>query len=160
MPKNGSSYIIPALLIVSLYTIYLLAIKGNIIIVLLFAILPAILLFTTVFSKKHYYFHVFFIVNYLIMGISRYVSMKTGIVMLGITLGIWVIFLIKNIFQPYEWKRCLTLLTMAWVYLVYLLFIGIIQPISSHRGLEYCHSGLRFTSATLRYYCPHFVYKI
>ena len=115
MPKNGSSYIIPALLIVSLYTIYLLAIKGNIIIVLLFAILPAILLFTTVFSKKHYYFHVFFIVNYLIMGISRYVSMKTGIVMLGITLGILVIFLIKNIFQPYEWKRCLTLLTMAWV---------------------------------------------
>ena len=35
--------------------------------------------------------------------------------MLGITLGILVIFLIKNIFQPYEWKRCLTLLTMAWV---------------------------------------------
>ena len=123
MPKNGSSYIIPALLIVSLYTIYLLEEKGNIIIVLLFAILPALLLFTAVFSKKHYYFYVFFIVNYLIMGISRYVSMKTGIVMLGITLGILVIFLIKNIFQPYEWKRCLTLLTMAWaVWFIYCLF--------------------------------------
>ena len=123
MPKNGSSYIIPALLIASLYTIYLLAVKGNIIIVLLFAILPAILRFAAVFSKKHYYFYVFFIVNYLIMGISRYVSMKTGIVMLGITLGILVIFLIKNIFQSYEWKRSLTLLTMAWViWFIYCLF--------------------------------------
>ncbi len=46
---------------------------------------------------------------------------------------------------------------MAWVIWFIYCFIGIIQPISSHRGLEYCHSGLRFTSATLRYYCPHFV---
>lgn len=123
MFRHGLSYIILIIFIISLYTIYLLTVEGGIIPAFIFACLPALILFSAGISQKQYYFYIFFITNYLIMGISRYIPMKTGMIMLGLTLGISIIFLLKNIFQPYEWKRCLNLLTISWIiWLIYCLF--------------------------------------
>lgn len=115
MLKNGSSYITTIAFIAGLCAIYLLTLKGGIIPTLLFACLPVLALLTAGFSQKQYYFYAFFIINYIITGISRYVPMKTGMVMLGLTLSVVAVLFVKNIFQSYEWRRSFNLLTALWV---------------------------------------------
>ncbi|WP_176555123.1 O-antigen ligase [Butyricimonas sp. Marseille-P3923] len=114
MFKNSSSYITTVAFIIGLCAIYLLTLKGGIIPTLLFACLPLLAIITARISQKQYYFYAFFIINYIISGISRYFPMKTGMIMLGLTLGIGCILFLKNIFQTYEWKRSFNLLTILW----------------------------------------------
>ncbi len=129
MLKNGSSYITTIVFIIGLYVIYLLTISGGIIPTLIFACLPVLAIITAGFSRKQYYFYAFFIVNYIITGISRYLPIKIGIIMLGFTLGIICILLVKNLFQSYEWKRSFNLLTILWgVWFLYCL-LEIFNPL-------------------------------
>ncbi|MCB6972376.1 MULTISPECIES: O-antigen ligase family protein [Butyricimonas] len=123
MFKNGSSYIISIIFIIGLCAIYLLTVYGGSIPTLLFACLPLLVLVTAKFSQKQYYFYAFFIINYIISGINRYIPLKIGIIMLGLTTGIGCLLLIKNIFQTYEWKRSANLLTILWaIWFLYCLF--------------------------------------
>lgn len=115
MLKNDSSYITTIAFVIGLCAIYLLTIKGGLIPTLLFACLPILAIVTAGFSQKQYYFYAFFIINYVITGISRYLPMKTGMIMLGFTLGILFLLFVKNIFQTYEWKRSFNLLTTLWI---------------------------------------------
>ena len=114
MIKNGSSYITAIAFFIGLSAIYLLTLKGGIIPALLFACLPAIAMVTAKFCQKQYYFYVFFVINYVITGIDRYIPLKFGMIMLGLTLGIGCLLLLKNIFQVYEWKRSFNALTALW----------------------------------------------
>ena len=86
MIKNNSSYIITVAFITGLYVIYLLALKSGIIPTLLFACLPLLAITTAKVSQKQYYFYAFFIINYIISGVNRYISMKVGMIMLALTL--------------------------------------------------------------------------
>ncbi len=123
MFKSKPSYITLIVFIISLYLIYLLTIEGEVIPALIFACLPAIMLCSVKISQNQYYFYFFFITNYLIMGISRYIPMKTGMVMLGLSLAVAIIFFLKSIFKPYDWKRCVNLLTVSWtIWFIYCLF--------------------------------------
>lgn len=122
MYKRLISYSIPAILIACLYLIYTLTLRGNTIPVLVFAILPAVLIGMIGLFYKQYAFYFFFIINYLIMGVSRYIDMKTGIIMLGLSLGLIVLAILKNLFQPYDWKRSRNFLTLMWcIWFIYCL---------------------------------------
>ena len=88
MFKNGSSYITTVAFFIGLGAIYLLTLKGGIIPAFLFACLPAIAIVTAACCQKQYYFYVFFVINYVITGIDRYIPLKIGMIMLGLTLGI------------------------------------------------------------------------
>ena len=114
MLKNGSSYIKATIFIIGLCAIYLLTLKGGIVPSLLFACLPLIVIATAKFGQKQYYFYAFFIMNYVITGISRYIPMKIGVIMFALSIGILVIFFLKSIFQTYDWKRGFNLLTVVW----------------------------------------------
>lgn len=130
MLKNSSSYITTTAFIIGLCGIYFLTIKGGIIPTLLFACLPVLALVSAGFTQKQYYFYAFFVVNYIISGISRYYPMKIGMIMLGFTLGIIILILIKNIFQTYEWKRSINLLTALWgIWFIYC-FLEIFNPLA------------------------------
>ena len=123
MFKNGSSYITTVAFFIGLGAIYLLTLKGGIILALLFACLPAIAIVTATCCQKQYYFYVFFVINYVITGIDRYIPLKIGMIMLGLTLGIGSLLLLKNIFQVYEWKRSFNVLTALWgIWFLYCLF--------------------------------------
>ena len=123
MLKNGSSYITTIVFIIGLCAIYQLTLKGGIIPTLLFACLPILVIATAGFCQKQYYFYAFFIVNYVITGIDRYFPMKIGIIMLGFSIGIIIILMMKNIFHSYKWERSLNLLTVLWIiWLLYCLF--------------------------------------
>ena len=123
MIKNSSSYIITVAFITGLYVIYLLALKSGIIPTLLFACLPLLAVTTAKVSQKQYYFYAFFIINYIISGVNRYISMKVGMIMLALTLGILILLLLKNIFYPYEWRRSLNVLVLLWsIWFLYCLF--------------------------------------
>lgn len=123
MLKNNPSYTATIIFIIGLCAIYLLIFKGGIIPTLLFACLPVLALVTAGFSQKQHYFYVFFIINYIISGVSRYIHMKNGMIMLGLTIGVIILLLLKNIFQTYEWKRSRNLLVILWgIWFLYCLF--------------------------------------
>ena len=123
MDKRPSTYIIPSLFIVGLCIIYLLSIKGGLIPVLLFSILPIAGIVIGVLFKQQYTFYAFYIVNYFIMGVSRYIDMKTGMVMLGLTLGLVILIFLKNIFLPYDWKKGRNFLVLMWgIWFLYCFF--------------------------------------
>lgn len=130
MYKNSISYTLPAIFIVCLYIIYMLTLRGGILPALLFSVTPALLIIIPGFFYKQYAFYAFFIVNYLIMGVSRYINMKTGMIMLGLTLGLVILAFIKNIFHPYDWKRSRNFLVVMWlIWFIYCL-LEVFNPLS------------------------------
>lgn len=156
MPKNISSYITSTIFIIGLCAIYLLALKGNIIYSLLFACLPVLALAATGFSRKQYYFYVFFIINYIISGVSRYIHMKSGMIMLGLTIGIIIFLLIKNIFQSYEWKRSRNLLVVLWgIWFFYCLF-ELFNPLAVTDAWTIAINGYAFFPLVSAIFIPAF----
>lgn len=122
MYRNLTSYIIPAIFIVGLFLIYMLAVRGATFPALLFALLPLIGICCAGMFRRQWAFYAFFIINYLISGISRYIDIKTGMIMLGLTLGLVILVFFKNIFHPYDWKRSRNFLTAIWlVWFIYCL---------------------------------------
>lgn len=130
MLKNSSFYIKATIFIIGLCAIYLLTIKGGVIPSIIFACLPAIAIVTAKFGQKQYYFYAFFVLNYVISGISRYIPMKIGVIMFVLSIGILVIFLLKNIFHKYDWKRGFNSLTLVWfIWFLYCL-LEIFNPLA------------------------------
>ena len=87
---------------------------------LAFAALPAILLGIGGIIHKQYTFYAFFILNYVIMGINRYIPIKSGMIMTVLALGIIVISMVKEIQTRQDWERSKNFLTFAWcIWLVY-----------------------------------------
>lgn len=98
---------------------------------MLFAILPALILGMIGFVKKQYGFYAFFILNYVIMGIDRYIPLKSGMIMLGLAFGLVAILLMKNLVQAHEWKRCRNSLTAVWgIWFIYC-FLELFNPNAS-----------------------------
>lgn len=123
MYKNLTSYIIPATFIAGLYLIYMLILRENILPALALALLPAIVVCCAGMFHQQWAFYAFFVINYLISGVSRYIPMKTGMIMLGLTLGLIALVFLKNIFHPYDWKRSRNFLTILWlIWFIYCLF--------------------------------------
>ena len=121
--KDFISYINPAIFMAGLYLIYLLVLRSNPLYALIFALLPAIALGSASMFYKQMAFFAFFIINYFIAGVSRYIDMKTGVIMLALTLGLLVLVFLKNIFHPYEWKKSRNFLTILWlIWFIYCLF--------------------------------------
>lgn len=123
MYKKLSSHIIPILFIAGLYLIYMLVIQGKPFPALLFALLPAIGICCAGMFHGQMAFYAFFIINYFISGVTRYIDLKSGMLMLGLTLGLVILVFLKNIFCPYDWKRSRNFLTAIWlVWLIYCAF--------------------------------------
>lgn len=114
MYKNLTSYIVPLTFIAGLYIVYQLVLRGGPLPALLFALLPAVAICGAGMFYRQLGFYVFFTLNYFIMGISRYITMKPGIIMLGLAIGVFLLIFLKNIFHPYDWKRCRNFLTLLW----------------------------------------------
>lgn len=120
MYRQKNSYIVPLILLAGLYLIYLLIFKKGIMPALLFAALPAVVLGAIGVMRKNYIFFAYFILNYFISGISRYVPMKTGMIMFALSFGVLAVILVRNILEHQEWKRCRSFLLLAWgVWFIY-----------------------------------------
>lgn len=123
MYKNLSSYVIYAIFIAGLYIIYMLILRGGTLPSLLFALLPAIGICIAGIFKGAYSYYAFFIINYFIMGVSRYVPIKPGMIMLGLSFGLILVVFLKNIFHPYAWKDSRNFLTGMWtIWFIYCFF--------------------------------------
>ena len=123
MYKNLTSYIIPAIFMAGLYLIYMLVLRTGPLPALLFASLPVLGICMAGVFRQQIAFYAFFILNYLISGISRYIEMKIGMIMLGLTIGLVVLAFLKNIFHPYDWKRSRSFLVLIWlIWFIYCLF--------------------------------------
>ena len=108
---------------VGLCIIYLLAVKKGILPAVLFAGIPFILLCALGMLQKFYSYYIFFVINYLIMGISRYYPLKSGVIMLALTGVLLITVLIKHIGEHPEWHRSKTYLTFIWgVWFLYCIF--------------------------------------
>lgn len=128
MHRNFTSYIIPVAFIAGLCLIYLLVLRGGLLPALLFAILPAAVICCAGMFYRQWGFYAFFIINYFIMGISRYAGIKTGMVMLGLGIGLFLLAFLKNIFHPYDWKRSRNLLTAIWLIWFIYCFLELFNP--------------------------------
>ena len=120
MYKQKNSYIIPLLLLAGLFMIYLLIMKKGMLPALVFAALPAVAFGIIGVLRQNYIFIAYFILNYFISGISRYVSIKTGLIMFALSIGILTVLLIRNVLERQEWQRCKSFLLIAWgVWFIY-----------------------------------------
>ena len=96
MHKNLSLNIVSLFFFVCLFVIYQLIIRGGIKPAFIFAILPAIAICGAGLFHRQLSFYLFFIINYGIMGLSRYFPMKTGLIMLGLTMGLLFLIFLKT----------------------------------------------------------------
>lgn len=144
MFKNVISYRVPFVFIAGVFIIYQLVIREGILPALIFAILPVIGIGCASIFHGQLAFYAFFIINYFIMGISRYFPMKTGMIMLGLTLGLLLLVFLKNIFHPYDWKRSRNFLTVIWlIWFVYCL-LEIFNPTSVIQAWNIAINGYAF----------------
>lgn len=123
MYKPVATYLISGLFFTGLFIIYLLFLDQKIIPALALAAVPAILLSIAAMVRKHYLFYAFFVLNYVIMGIDRYVPLKSGMIMTAFALGLILLLLVRNVMVQQEWQRSKNFLTAAWgIWGVYCLF--------------------------------------
>lgn len=115
MYKQQNSYIVPILLFAGLWLLYLLITKMGILPAAVFAAVPALLLGAAGVLRKYYFFILYFILNYLIMGINRYISLKSGVVMLAFSFGILALLIVRSVLERQEWQRSKTFLLGAWL---------------------------------------------
>lgn len=95
--------------------IYLLAIRVGILPAIIFAGIPlALICVLQLFQKLSFSFYVLFVMNYLVMGINRYYSMKSGMLMTFLVLGLLFFVLMQNMYRRMEWERSKNLLVAFW----------------------------------------------
>ncbi len=114
MYKRQISYVIPLSLFAGLLLIYLLILKKGIVPALVWAALPAVIVGLLSVVQKYYVFYAYFILNYFILGLSRYIPLKGGLIMLVLACGILTLILLKSMVQKLEWERCRNFLTATW----------------------------------------------
>lgn len=128
MYKSGSPYLIGFGLTAGLLMIYLLFSRTGLTAALFFAVLPVIALVILGVSRKQYIYYAFFILNYVIMGIDRYIPLKSGMIMTVLAAGILVFILAKNIIRHQEWYRCKNFLTLTWGLWFLYCFLEVFNP--------------------------------
>lgn len=128
MYRTHTSFLIPLGLFAGLLVIYLLIIRQGIVPALAFAALPALALAMIGILQKYYIFYAFFILNYVIMGIDRYIPLKSGMIMTAFAVGLLGVLMVRNIHQPQEWKRAGNFLTAMWVIWFLYCFLEIFNP--------------------------------
>ena len=141
MHKNLSLNIVSLFFFVCLFVIYQLIIRGGIKPAFIFAILPAIAICGAGLFHRQLSFYLFFIINYGIMGLSRYFPMKTGLIMLGLTMGLLFLIFLKNIFQPYDWKKSRNFLTAIWFIWFIYCFLELFNPTASGQAWNIAING-------------------
>lgn len=95
--------------------IYMLTIRMGIIPAILFAGIPfALICMLLAMQKLTLSFCFVFIMNYLVMGINRYYSMKAGLLMTFLALSLLFIVFLQNLYKQQEWERSRTLLVALW----------------------------------------------
>lgn len=102
-------------IIAGVVMIYLLTLRAGIVPALIFAGIPlAIICVLLLFQKLSVSFYVLFIMNYLVMGINRYYSMKSGMLLTFLVMGLLFFVLLQNMFKRLEWERSKNLLVAFW----------------------------------------------
>lgn len=95
--------------------IYLLTMKMGIMPAFLFACLPALVIgLMLLLQKPIYSFLAFFVLNYVIMGINRYYSVRAGILMSALGGILLFIVLLQGLGKRVEWYRSHNLSTYLW----------------------------------------------
>lgn len=95
--------------------IYLLALRVGILPAIIFAGIPlAIICVLQFFQKLTFSFYVLFVMNYLVMGINRYYSMKSGMLLTFLVVGLLFFVLLQNMQKRMEWERSKNLLVAFW----------------------------------------------
>ena len=105
-------------LVLFLYLFLQLIIKQSIFLALSISILPflIILLFAIIaFSEKGFY--PIFISHFFILSVSRYIDLKIGVVTVIITLAVFMLIIIKGIYNKLEWKNAIN--PMFGVYIIW-----------------------------------------
>ena len=105
-------------LIFVLYLVYQLILKQNIFLALGIAILPLliILLFVIIaYSEKGFY--PVFASHFVLLSISSYMDIKLGVITVLITLAVFMLIIIKGIYNRLEWKY--TINPMLGVYIIW-----------------------------------------
>ena len=122
MYKHQISYLVPLGFFAGLFLIYQILMRMGIVPALLFSLLPVLALIGFGILQKHYIYYAYFALNYIIMGASRYVPMKSGLIMLAFTFFLLLVLISRNLFEKQEWKRCNNFLTWSW--LIWFLYCG------------------------------------
>ncbi|MDR0971147.1 MAG: O-antigen ligase family protein [Bacteroidales bacterium] len=120
-----------AILVITSLVIMYVAMRMDWVFGIVIGALPlAILTFLFLLTKTYWLFIAIFIINYYIMGISRYVEGLQGGIIMDLTIGCTFISLLICGFQKDQvvsWKRAatpLTLLTFAWLVYVFAAFFN------------------------------------
>lgn len=117
---SGWRYII---LIACIGLIYLLTLRQSFLPALVFSCLPLlVLIFLNFLHRPLWFFYGLFILNYLVMGINRYIPVKGGLTMTIVTFLLLFIVLIQNLYTRAEWQRSRNLLVAFWgIWMIYCL---------------------------------------
>ncbi|MDD3062878.1 MAG: O-antigen ligase family protein [Massilibacteroides sp.] len=123
--SKGSLYLI---LLIGLFFFILLFFKAGITIALIWSASPLLFyVLFLLFKKPEWALWIVFVVNYFIMGLSRYIpDIPTGIVMDIFLLLILTVILFRGLEQPFPWrnlKHPLTTLTFIWLVYCFLLLL-------------------------------------
>ncbi|MDD3108099.1 MAG: O-antigen ligase family protein [Alistipes sp.] len=92
------------------------------------ALLPLCVLMGVALSLRPYFaMWLFILLNYYIMGLSRYLPLKSGMMMMGFALLLLCLILLNQMFRKISWRNGLTSLTLFWggwlVYCVVMAFL-------------------------------------
>lgn len=93
----------------------LVALRMGIVPALLFAGIPFVLVcLVLLFKEVNFTFYALFIVNYFIMGINRYYSIKGGMIMTLLVLALFFLVLMQSIYMRLDWNRSKNLVVALW----------------------------------------------
>ncbi len=104
-------------LFVCIYMIYFLSLRNGPAVTFLFALFPMFLALAGLVSGKPYNLIIlFFVLNYFIMPMGRYIeSLKPGMIMLALSLGILIYLAAFSVFKKLEWNRINTPFLYLWL---------------------------------------------
>lgn len=101
-----------------LYLLYKISLGFNIYTLIGYSILPLIIIILFIiiaYSEKGFY--TIFTSHFLLLLISRYMDLKIGVATIVITLAVFMLIIIKGIYNRLEWKNAIT--PMLGVYLIW-----------------------------------------
>ena len=108
-------------LIFVLYLFYQLTLKQNVFLALGVAFLPLlIILFFVIIAYSEKGFYPVFISHFVLLSISSYMDIKLGVVTVLITLSVFMLIIVKGIYNRLEWKLYIN--PMLLVYVIWTVF--------------------------------------
>lgn len=106
------------ILMYSLYFFYKLILSQNIFLSISFTLIPFIIILVfVVIANSEKGFYPVFISHFLLLSFSRFIDLKIGVATVLITLAVFMLIIIKGIYNRLEWKNAIT--PMLGVYLIW-----------------------------------------